>query len=102
MKWTVYLYKYGNFDCIEVKIEDGNEQYKEYYSNGILAYECDYNKYVTGKRNGKCKEYYENGKLKFEGEFDNGQKNGKCKEYNKNGKLIYEGEYLNGQKNENG
>ena len=43
MKGTAYLYKDRN-NCIEVKIEDGNEQYKEYHSNGILAYEGDYNK----------------------------------------------------------
>ena len=48
MERTVHLYKDEN-DFIEVKIEDGNEQYKEYHSNGILAYEGDYNKYVNEK-----------------------------------------------------
>jgi antitoxin component YwqK of YwqJK toxin-antitoxin module len=45
--------------------------------------------------NGKVKEYYHNGKLKIECEYQNGLKNGKSKEFFENGELYFEGEYLN-------
>ena len=46
---------------------------------------------------GEGKEYYENGKLKYEGEYNEGVKHGKGKEYDENGNLIFEGEYNDGE-----
>jgi len=45
---------------------------------------------------GLCKEYYENGQLKYEGEFNNGIWQGQGKYYDKNGILLYKGKYFNG------
>ena len=70
--------------------------FKEYYRDGILAFEGNY---LHGKRNGFGKEFSYDGKLKFEGEFFNGHRNGYGKEYHWiSGDLIYKGNYLKGEK----
>jgi len=62
---------------------------KEYYENGQLKYEGEY-EYVFFK---KGKEYYSNGQLKYEGEYE-GVFFKKGKEYYETGELKYEGEWV--------
>ena len=52
---------------------------------------------VNTEKNGKYKEYYENGNLKIEGQYQNGNMKGIWKEYHKNEKLKKEVNYKEGK-----
>ncbi len=95
-----------------------NGEGKEYYENGNLKYEGNFEedeyegdgtfygensiKYIgqfkKGKKNGKGKEYYENGDLKYEGNFEEDEYEGDGTFYGQDGK-IYIGEFKKGKKN---
>ena len=51
-------------------------------------------KNINGRKNEKGKEYYNNGKLIFEGEYQDDKQYEEGKEYDLKGKLIFEREYL--------
>ena len=61
------------------------------YRNGILAGEGLV--LEDGSRNGHWKEYYPNGSLKAEGDYNNGKKTGTWKYFHSNGKLEQTGLY---------
>ena len=59
-----------------------------------MKYEIEYK---NGNQEGFRIEYFENGQLKFEGEYNlNYKKNGKGKEYDDSGRLLFKGEYKEG------
>ncbi|VAW14529.1 hypothetical protein MNBD_BACTEROID05-1145 [hydrothermal vent metagenome] len=66
---------------------------KEYYSNGELRFEGDYQdvrENVNDKENGIGKIYYNDGMLKYEWNITSKNKKGFKKAYNRNGELISE------------
>ena len=52
---------------------------------------------ADGKPHGKGKEYWSNGNLAYEGEFEDGKKHGEGKLYDEDENLKYEGEFENGE-----
>ena len=67
---------------------------KRWYNNGQIRYEHNYK---NGKEHGICKGWYSNGQIKFKYNYKNGKEHGICREWYENGKIYREYIYENGQ-----
>ena len=93
-----FIYKNGNVIGEGIVKENGAKEghWKEFYSDGSLRSEGDYN---DGKPVGEWKYFYQDGKLEQKGKFTNaGKLTGNWKWYYGNGQLMLDEEYISGQK----
>lgn len=88
----------GNLVKEAVCDRDGNYNglYKEYYLNGAVELQKNYE---NGKTNGKSISYFENGKVEKELNYKEGELQGMYNSFHDNGKKAKEGMYENGERN---
>ncbi len=68
--------------------------YREWYSNGQLYIEINYND--RGTRSGPCKKWYPNGQLFTEKNYSRGMLDGLCRMFNENGSIRREKYFCSG------
>jgi len=88
---AIGCFYYGGFFgyCADITRQD-------YYEDGTLRAIYPYNE--SGLLDGLAREYYPNGKIKVEAEYNNNVKEGTYKKYYENGNLIVLANYKDGKK----